>query len=310
MNKIKTAIIGAGNIGTDLMVKIIRTSNLLELAIVVSINPNSKGLERARRFGISTSHEGVEGLIASDLFKDIKIIFDATSAKAHLYNYDKIKVFSNKYVVDLTPASIGPHIVPAVNFDEVSSHKNLNMITCSGQATIPMVAAVSQVSEVYHAEINSTISDKSIGPATKSNMAESEKATIEAIQKIGKAKKAKVSFFSNSTEPPIIMTNIIILIGKDTSRKNIKQSIDKMIKKVQEYVPGYRLYQAIQFEEISKNNPHKLESVDLVDGLKTTIFVKVKGAGHYLPEYAGNLDIITSAGLSTAEKIAETNFNI
>lgn len=303
MKKTKVAIIGSGNIGTDLMIKIIRTSKLLEMSVLVGIDTNSDGLARANRFGIQTTHEGIHGLIKMPEFGSIKLIFDATSAKAHHYNYEKIKAFSDKKMIDLTPAAIGPYLVPPVNFDSNINLQNVNMVTCGGQATIPMVAAVSRVAKVHYGEIVASISSKSAGPGTRANIDEFTETTAKAIEKVGGASKGKAIIILNPAEPPMVMRDTIFTLSEMADQEKIRESIHEMVSEVQKYVPGYKLQQEVQFEEIPADKPVFIEGLGKISGLKTSVFLQVKGAGHYLPEYAGNLDIMTSAALATGEKL-------
>ncbi len=303
MNKTKVAIIGSGNIGTDLMIKIIRTSDILEMSVMVGIDPESDGLARAERMGIATTHEGVDGLIRMPQFEDIDMVFDATSAKAHLYNYGKIKPFG-KRMIDLTPAAVGPYLVPPVNFDANINVDNVNMVTCGGQATIPMVAAVSRVAKVHYGEIVASISSKSAGPGTRANIDEFTETTAEAIEKVGGASRGKAIIVLNPAEPPLVMRDTVFTLSEIADKEAIRKSIHEMVAEVQKYVPGYELHQEVQFEEIPADQPVFIEGVGHVSGLKTSVFLKVLGAGHYLPAYAGNLDIMTSAAKATGERLA------
>lgn len=303
MNKTKVAIIGSGNIGTDLMIKIIRTSDILEMSVMVGIDPESDGLARAERMGIATTHEGVDGLIRMPQFEDIDMVFDATSAKAHLYNYGKIKPFG-KRMIDLTPAAVGPYLVPPVNFDANINVDNVNMVTCGGQATIPMVAAVSRVAKVHYGEIVASISSKSAGPGTRANIDEFTETTAEAIEKVGGASRGKAIIVLNPAEPPLVMRDTVFTLSEIADKEAIRKSIHEMVAEVQKYVPGYELHQEVQYEEIPADQPVFIEGVGHVSGLKTSVFLKVLGAGHYLPAYAGNLDIMTSAAKATGERLA------
>ena len=303
MKKKKVAIIGSGNIGTDLMIKVLRYSETLEMSVMVGIDANSDGLARAKRMGVATTHEGVDGLIGMPEWDEIVIVFDATSAKAHLYNFEKISAFPNKKVIDLTPAAIGPFIVPAVNIKELQDVPNVNMVTCGGQATIPIVAAVNRVSPVHYGEIVASISSKSAGPGTRANIDEFTETTSLGIEKVGGAKKGKAIIVLNPAEPPLIMRDTVFTLSSQANREEVKESIQKMIETVQSYVPGYRLHQEVQFEDIPPENPVFIEGLGNVHGLKTTVFLQVEGAGHYLPEYAGNLDIMTSAAKAVAEAL-------
>lgn len=301
--KTKVAIIGSGNIGTDLMIKVIRTSKVLEMSVMVGIDEKSDGLARAQRMGVATTHEGVDGLLKMPVWQDIAIVFDATSAKAHLYNFDKIKAYPNKKMVDLTPAAIGPFVVPAVNMEFNIDQSNVNMVTCGGQATIPMVAAVNRVAKVHYGEIVASIASKSAGPGTRANIDEFTETTADAIEKVGGATKGKAIIVLNPAEPPLVMRDTVFTLSEVADREEIRESVHEMVKTVQSYVPGYELHQEVQFDEIPADNPVFIEGIGHVSGLKTTILLKVVGAGHYLPEYAGNLDIMTSAALAVGEKM-------
>ena len=307
MSKTKVAIIGSGNIGTDLMIKIMRTSEHLEMAVMVGIDAESDGLARAQRLGISTTSEGVDGLLKMPEFDDIKIIFDATSAKAHHYNYEKIKAVGNKKMIDLTPAAIGPYIVPPVNFNHDANLDNINMVTCGGQATIPMVAAVARVAKVHYGEIVASISSKSAGPGTRANIDEFTETTARAIEKVGMADKGKAIIVLNPAEPPLVMRDTVFVLSEPADQSEIENSIHKMVEEVQRYVPGYKLKQKVQFDQIPEDQPVFIEGLGHRYGLKTTVLLEVTGAGHYLPDYAGNLDIMTSAALATGEKLVQTN---
>ena len=314
--KKKAAIIGSGNIGTDLMIKILRNSSELEVGCLVGIDPNSDGLARAKRMDIETNSDGIDGLIQMKIWEEIDVIFDATSAKAHLYNLEKIKPFPNKKVVDLTPAAIGPYVIPAVNFDtelsktlsldtDIHSESIFNMVTCGGQATIPIVAAVSRIAHVHYGEIVASIASKSAGPGTRANIDEFTETTSEAIQKIGGADQGKAIIILNPAEPPLVMRDTVFTLSESADREAIHESIHAMVSEVQKYVPGYTLHQEVQFDDIPEDQPVFIEGIGYKHGLKTTVLLQVVGAGHYLPEYAGNLDIMTSAALAVGEKMIE-----
>jgi acetaldehyde dehydrogenase len=302
MKKIKVAIVGSGNIGTDLMIKILRTSEKLEMSVFVGIDSKSDGLASAKRMGVKTCHTGIAGLVEMPEWEDIKIIFDATSAKAHHYNYSFVKQFPDKKIIDLTPAAIGPYLVPAVNPDIDSSLDNVNMVTCGGQATIPMVAAVNRIAKVYYGEIVASISSKSAGPGTRANIDEFTETTSLAIEKVGGAEKGKAIIVLNPAEPPIVMRDTVFTLSEQGDREAIRKSVHEMVAKVQEYVPGYTLHQEVQFDDILESEPVFIEGLGYRHGLKTTVLLQVVGAGHYLPSYAGNLDIMTSAALATGER--------
>ena len=304
LSKTKVAIIGPGNIGTDLMIKIIRLSEQLEMSVLVGIDPESDGLKRAERMGVATTHEGVDGLLRMDQWKDIHIVFDATSAKAHLYNWEKVSAFPDKKMIDLTPAAVGPYLIPPINFEMNIDVPNVNMVTCGGQATIPMVAAVSRVAKVHYGEIVASIASKSAGPGTRANIDEFTETTAEAIEKVGGADRGKAIIILNPAEPPLVMRDTVFTLSESGDQEAIRTSIHEMVKEVQKYVPGYELHQEVQFDEIPESNQVYIENLGWRHGLKTSVFLKVVGAGHYLPDYAGNLDIMTSAALACGEKIA------
>ena len=304
MAKTKVAIIGSGNIGTDLMIKVMRLSKVLEMGAFVGIDPESDGLKRAARMGVPITHKGIDGLIAMPEFADIEIVFDATSAGAHKRNNELLQAHG-KRVIDLTPAAIGPYTVPPVNGEANLDAANVNMVTCGGQATIPIVAAVNRVAKVHYGEIVASISSKSAGPGTRANIDEFTETTSQAIMDVGGATRGKAIIILNPAEPPLIMRDTVYCLCEDTDRDAIRQSVEDMVAEVQGYVPGYRLKQAVQFESIGDNHPlHIPEMNGDFTGLKVSVFLEVEGAGHYLPAYSGNLDIMTSAALKTAEKIA------
>ena len=305
MSKIKCAIIGSGNIGTDLMIKIMRLSKSLEMAAMVGIDPASDGLARAQRLGVATTHEGIDGLVRLDCYKDIRIVFDATSAGAH-HRHNEVLQNDGKQVIDLTPAAIGPFTVPSVNLDAHLDAANVNMVTCGGQATIPMVAAVNSVSKVHYGEIVASISSRSAGPGTRANIDEFTETTSHAIEAVGGASRGKAIIILNPAEPPLIMRDTVYCLTDDADQDKIRRAVEEMVKTVQSYVPGYRLKQAVQFERFGNNNPLFIPEMGRkYTGLKTTIFLEVEGAAHYLPAYAGNLDIMTSAAMKTAERLVE-----
>ncbi len=302
--KTKVAIIGSGNIGTDLMIKIMRLSKTLELAALVGIDPESDGLRRAARLGIATTAGGLDGLTAMPEFSAIRIVFDATSAGAHKRHNDVLKSFG-KRVIDLTPAAIGPYTIPCVNGDANLDAQNVNMVTCGGQATIPIVAAVNRVTPVHYGEIVASIASRSAGPGTRANIDEFTETTSQAIMDVGGARRGKAIIVLNPAEPPLIMRDTVYCLTSDADQAAITASVEAMVSDVKRYVPGYRLKQAVQFERIGHNNPLRIpEMSEEFSGLKVSVFLEVEGAAHYLPAYAGNLDIMTSAALQTAEKIA------
>ncbi|MEK4538145.1 acetaldehyde dehydrogenase (acetylating) [Peribacillus sp. FSL K6-1552] len=286
MSKVKVAVLGSGNIGTDLMIKLGR-SEVLELTTVIGIDPKSDGLLRARELGYVAIDNGIDGFLEQPELADI--IFDATSAKAHIYNARVLKE-AGKKVIDMTPAAVGTLVVPAVNLGSNIEADNINLITCGGQATIPMVHAVNRISPVEYAEIVATISSRSAGPGTRANIDEFTETTSRAIAEVGGAKKGKAIMILNPAEPPILMRDTVYTLVEEGTldEEAIKQSIDEMAKVVQSYVPGYRL-----------------RSEPIFEGNKVTIFLEVEGAGDYLPKYSGNLDIMTAAGVRVAEEFAK-----
>ena len=289
MKKIKCALIGPGNIGTDLLAKLQR-SPVLEPVWMVGIDPESDGLKRAREMGIKTTSDGVDGLIPHMLADGVQIVFDATSAYVHADNSRKVNALG-ALMIDLTPAAIGPFCVPPVNLAEHvgKGEMNVNMVTCGGQATIPMVAAVSRVQPVAYGEIVATVSSKSAGPGTRKNIDEFTRTTARAVEKVGGAKKGKAIIILNPAEPPLIMRDTVhCLTETEPDQARITESIHAMIKEVQKYVPGYKLVNGPVFE-----------------GKRVSVYLEVEGLGDYLPKYAGNLDIMTAAAARTAEMFAQ-----
>ena len=287
--KIKAAIIGPGNIGTDLLMKAMR-SDVIEPVWMVGVIPDSPGLARAKEMGLKTTAEGVEGMLATMKEDGVQICFDATSAYVHAENSRKVNE-QGAVMIDLTPAAIGPFCVPPVNLDEAVNAKamNVNMVTCGGQATIPMVAAVSRVQKVTYGEIVATVSSKSAGPGTRKNIDEFTRTTAGGIESVGGADEGKAIIIINPAEPPLMMRDTIHCLTEDEpDQEAIIKSVNEMIVEVQKYVPGYSL----------KNGP-------VFDGKRVSIYMEVEGLGDFLPKYAGNLDIMTAAGLRTAEMYAQ-----
>lgn len=301
---VKAVIIGSGNIGTDLMMKMIKYPQNMELVAVVGIDEASEGLAMARERGIATTHEGIEGLKKLACYKDIGIAFDATSAYAHKVHDEALRA-DGIQVVDLTPAAIGPFTVPPVNMLANLDAPNVNMVTCGGQATIPMVAAVSAVSQVHYAEIVASVSSRSAGPGTRANIDEFTRTTARAIEEVGGATKGKAIIILNPAEPPMIMRDTVFTLSEGRDEAAIRASVEAMVAKVQQYVPGYRLKQQVQFERFGDNNKLKIPGQGEFTGIKTSIFLEVEGAGDYLPSYSGNLDIMTAAAKATGELLAE-----
>ena len=288
------AIIGSGNIGTDLMIKVLRKSEILQMAALAGIDPESDGLARARRMGVAVTHEGIDGLVRMPEFRDVRMVFDATSAKAHA-RHDAVLREHGKQVIDLTPAAMGPYVVPVVNLDEHTRAPNLSMVSCGGQATIPIVHAVNRVARVHYAEIVASIASKSAGPGTRANIDEFTVTTARGIERVGGAARGKAIIVLNPADPPLVMRDTVFCFSELADTRAIAASIARMVAEVQTYVPGYRLKQEVQFE------PFVFEGEE---GLKTSVFLEVEGAAHYLPAYAGNLDIMTSAALATGELLA------
>lgn len=303
MTKTQVAIIGSGNIGTDLMFKILRTSKHLEVVAMVGIDPDSDGLARAKHQGLATTHKGVEGLLDMPDMKNIKLVFDATSAPAHKHNYELLRPHGVQ-MVDLTPAAIGPYTVPVINIDQHLESDNVNLVTCGGQATIPMVAAVSRVAKVHYAEIVSSVSSRSAGPGTRANIDEFTQTTARGIEKVGGATEGKAIIILNPAEPPMLMRNTVFTLSDLVEEDTVVRSIETMVKAVRAYVPGYRLKQEVQFDRFEGKHALHRPGHSLFQGLRTSVFLEVEGAGHYLPAYAGNLDIMTSAALGTGERLA------
>ncbi|WP_322085139.1 acetaldehyde dehydrogenase (acetylating) [Burkholderia sp. BCC1999] len=304
--KLKVGIVGSGNIGTDLMIKILRHGERIEMGAMVGIDAASDGLRRAARMGVATTHEGVEGLARMPGFGDIDIVFDATSASAHAHNDAFLRALKpGLRMVDLTPAAIGPYCVPVVNGERHLDAPNVNMVTCGGQATIPMIAAVSHVANVHYGEIVASISSRSAGPGTRANIDEFTETTARAIETVGGAARGKAIIVLNPAEPPLMMRDTVYALSDFADEARIEASVARMVEAVQSYVPGYRLKQRVQFDRIEPDRPIRIPGVgERMSGLKTSIFLEVEGAAHYLPAYAGNLDIMTSAAMAMAEQVA------
>ncbi|MCX4816165.1 acetaldehyde dehydrogenase (acetylating) [Streptomyces sp. NBC_01239] len=299
----KVAIIGSGNIGTDLLIKVLRLSETLEIAALAGIDPHSDGLARARRLKVATTHEGVEGLVKLDEFADVDIVFDATSAGAHRHHEEVLRPLG-RTLVDLTPAALGPYVVPPVNGDDHLDAPNVNMVTCGGQATIPIVAAVGAVSPVHYGEIVASIASRSAGPGTRANIDEFTETTSSAVEKVGGAVRGKAIIVLNPAEPPLIMRDTVHCLVSDCATEAATASVEEMVGRVQAYVPGYRLKQKVQYDTVAADDPLRTLAPGAGELLKVSVFLEVEGAAHYLPAYAGNLDIMTSAALRTAERMA------
>lgn len=283
MNKIKVGIIGPGNIGTDLMFKVLKSKNL-EMKMMTGI-VESEGLKRAGEMGFEISTEGARA-VAED--PEIKIVFEATSAPAHIENAPILKA-AGKICFDMTPAAIGPYVVPSVNLDELGDDvDDYNMVTCGGQATVPIVSAINEAADVEYAEIVASISSKSAGPGTRANIDEFTQTTANALKVVGGADTSKAIIVLNPAEPPVMMANTIYCRVKNRDEQAIKKAVDDMVKKIQSYVPGYTL-----------------RVPPIFDDEKVTVIAQVIGAGDFLPKYSGNLDIINCAAVGAAEIVAD-----
>jgi acetaldehyde dehydrogenase len=281
MEKIKVGIIGPGNIGSDLMYKVMKSKNL-QMHIMAGI-VESEGIKRAAGLGFKTSIKGVDA-VAED--PEVQIVFDATSAKAHLHNSPILKG-AGKIAIDMTPAAVGPYVVPCVNLDKLTDEVDFNMVTCGGQATVPIAHAINRAADAEYVEIVSCISSKSAGPGTRANIDEFTETTARALQVVGGADRGKAIIVLNPAEPPLMMTNTVYALVKNPDEKKIVESVNGIIREVQDYVPGYRL-----------------RVPPVIDGNKVTVIIEVEGAGDFLPAYAGNLDIINQAAVAVADRLA------
>jgi acetaldehyde dehydrogenase len=290
MERTGVAILGSGNIGTDLMYKLKR-SKLLNPVIMAGIVPDSEGLARARQEGLAITSQGIEGLLKHE--DNFAIVFDATTASEHQKHAPRFRE-ANKIAIDLTPAAVGPYVIPLVNLEEHVGETNLNLVSCGGQATVPLVAALGQVAPVQYAEIVATIASKSAGPGTRQNIDEFTQTTARGLEKIGRAAHGKAIIVLNPAEPPIFMRNTVYGLMEDSDAEQILRSIESMVARIQQYVSGYRLRAKPLIQEESNGGRKK----------KVTLFTEVEGAGDFLPKYAGNLDIMTSAAVKVGEEIA------
>lgn len=299
---VSVAVIGSGNIGTDLMIKMLRRDGPLRVAALVGIDPTSDGLARASREGVATISSGVDGLIKSEIFEDVSIVFEATSADAHKVNAAKLTAAKPGIrMIDLTPAAIGPYCVPVVNLEEHIDAPNLNMVTCGGQAAVPIVAAISSVTKVHYAETVASISSRSAGPGTRANIDEFTETTGAALSTVGGATHGKAIIVLNPAEPPLLMRATVLALAEPADQLAITVAVEQMVARVAEYVSGYRLKQKVQFDLVEDVH---VPRVGYVSGLKVSVFLEVEGAADYLPAYAGNLDIITSAAIRAGDAIA------
>src|SRR5580765_593314 len=290
MEKTAVAILGSGNIGTDLMYKLKR-SNFLRPVLMAGIVPDSEGLTRARQEGLATTDGGIDGLLRQS--EAFAIVFDATTAAAHK-RHAPLLLDAKKIAIDLTPAAVGPYVIPLVNLDEHVGASNVNLVSCGGQATVPLVSALHAVAPVEYAEIVATIASKSAGPGTRQNIDEFTDTTARGLEKIGHAARGKAIIVLNPAEPPILMRNTVHGVMASADEEKILRSIESMVERIKEYVPGYRLRAKPLIQDLSNGSSKK----------KVTLFVEVEGAGDFLPKYAGNLDIMTSAAVKVGEEIS------
>ncbi|MCP4503232.1 MAG: acetaldehyde dehydrogenase (acetylating) [Deltaproteobacteria bacterium] len=301
--RVPIAILGSGNIGTDLLLKVLK-SEVLCPRILVGIDPESDGLARAKDLGVDVVSNGIDGLLAHPEFESIGLFFDATSAKAHLHHSEVLRA-KNKRVIDLTPAAVGPYVVPPVNLEDAIASfgkdaPNVNLVTCGGQATIPMVYAIKRVSDdVPYAEIIASISSRSAGPGTRANIDEFTETTSRGIEKVGGATRGKAIIVLNPAEPSVVMRDTVHALSVGATEENIRKSIEEMVEIVQDYVPGYVLKQPPVFEDVDVTHP----DLGPLKGKKVSVFLEVTGAGDYLPAYAGNLDIMTAAAIKVGEEM-------
>jgi acetaldehyde dehydrogenase len=301
--KTPIAIIGSGNIGTDLLIKIIERSPSLEAVVLVGIDEASEGLARARALGIDTTWAGIDGLVAHPRFSQIQVVFDATSATAHQH-HAKVLAEHGKRVIDLTPAAIGPYVVPVANLEDHIDAPNVNMVTCGGQATIPIVWACGQVGNVRYAEIVASISSRSAGPGTRANIDEFTQTTSRGLEVVGGAERGKAIIVLNPADPPLIMRDTVYTFVEGAEPEAITASIEAAVARVAAYVPGYRLVKPPVYDDF-REVPVRIPGFGEFNGWKVTTLLEVEGAGDWLPKYAGNLDIMTSAALRMGELIAE-----
>ncbi|MFZ9885890.1 MAG: acetaldehyde dehydrogenase (acetylating) [Myxococcota bacterium] len=301
MQRQLAAILGSGNIGTDLLVKMQERSLVLEPLLLVGIDPDSDGLRRAERRGVATTSAGIEGLLAHPRFDDIAVVFDATSAKAHLHHAEVLAA-RGKRMVDMTPAAKGPYVVPVANLDEHLQAPNVNMVTCGGQATIPIVWALSRHSKVRYAEIVASIASRSAGPGTRANIDEFTETTARGLEVVGGAEVGKAIIVLNPAEPPLIMRDTVYALVEGSDDETLTGAIEDVVASVQRYVPGYRLKAPPVFERFERGGVF-MPGRGLVEGRKVTVLLEVEGAGDYLPRYAGNLDIMTSAAMAVGERL-------
>ena len=303
-DKIAIAILGSGNIGTDLMIKIEARSAILKTAVMVGIEAKSEGLARARAMGVATTDKGIDGLLEMAEFAQVKIVFDATSAAAHRRHHELI-ARAKKKMIDLTPAALGPYVVPVVNLDDHLEAPDVSLISCGGQATIPIVAAIAQLGALPYAEIVASVASRSAGPGTRANIDEFTQSTARGLEQVGGAKRGKAIIILNPAEPPLLMRNTVFTLSEDVAEEEIAAAVKAMVAEVQTYVPGYRLKQEVQFEHFGGNQPLTIPGYGRFAGVKSSVFLEIEGAADFLPSYAGNLDIMTSAARAVGERLAE-----
>jgi len=301
--KIQAAIVGSGNIGTDLLFKLRRASTELEPVAMVGIDPDSDGLERARRLGLAVTAGGIDAFAEMPEFADVEIVFDATSAAAHSRHAELLGAH-NKRLIDLTPAALGPYVVPVVNLGQHLDAPDVNLVSCGGQATIPIVGAISEVARVYYAEIIASIASLSAGPGTRANIDEFTRTTARGLERVGGADRGKAIIVLNPADPPIIMRDTVITLCDFAEEEAIAESVTRMVERVRHYVPGYRLKQEVQFERFGSNRPLAIPGYGEFSGIKATTFLEIEGSGDYLPPYAGNLDIMTASALAVGDELA------
>jgi acetaldehyde dehydrogenase len=303
--KVPIAIVGSGNIGTDLMMKLLRSTGPLRLAAMVGIDADSDGLARAREHGVATTHEGVEGFLAMPESRGVRLVFEATSASAHVANAALLADHPAQQI-DLTPAAIGPYVVPVVNAGQHADERNVNMVTCGGQATVPIVAAISRVAPVPYAEIVASIASRSAGPGTRANIDEFTVTTAEGLEVVGGAACGKAIIVLNPADPPLVMRDTVLCLAGRAEADAFVASVEDMVARVQKYVPGYRLKQQVQVAPIDPDDELLPPGVDPDEvDVKVSVFLEVEGAADYLPAWAGNLDIMTAAALATGEQLVD-----
>ena len=305
--RIQTAILGSGNIGMDLLFKIRRASRYLECAAMIGIDARSHGLDKARGLGVAVTAGGIDAFVDMPQFEHVQIVFDATSAAAH-GRHDRILRQHGKQLIDLTPAALGPYVVPVINMDAHLDAPNVNLVSCGGQATIPIVGAIARIARVHYAEIVASIASRSAGPGTRANIDEFTQTTASGLERVGGADKGKAIIILNPAEPPITMRDTVITLSDGADEDAIADAIGGMVEQVQAYVPGYRLKQDVQFTRHGSNHPLFIPGHGEFTGIKAITLLEIEGSGDYLPAYAGNLDVMTASALAVGERIARDRF--